>query len=174
MRDQLPQVAQFLKGKGPNRPLDELENYYLERIRAAGGGSPARQEISAKICEIGREYRKRQAPDIHDVLAQLPCKIFLSTKRDDLMADALVVDAMGDPQSKQAKKQPLVKVCPWQSPSDESDLYSLGSEYRPSEDKPLVYHLFGHLLDFSSIVLTEDNFFDLMIWLAANPKLIPT
>ena len=45
--------------------------------------------------------------------------------------------------------------------------------YRPSEERPLVYHLFGHNARPRSLVLTEDDYFDFLISVTEDPSLVP-
>src|SRR5262249_58239051 len=46
-------------------------------------------------------------------------------------------------------------------------------EYRPSAERPLVYHLFGMFDEPDSLVLTEDDYFDFLIGVTNNKDLIP-
>lgn len=46
--------------------------------------------------------------------------------------------------------------------------------YQPTLDDPLVYHLYGVENYLSSIVLTEDNYLDFMVWISQNINAIPT
>jgi hypothetical protein len=40
-------------------------------------------------------------------------------------------------------------------------------------EEPLVYHLFGHLRDPDSVVLTQDDYFDYLIDITRNNEIIP-
>ena len=46
--------------------------------------------------------------------------------------------------------------------------------YRPAPERPLVYHLFGHLREKEPdlVVLTEDNYFDYLIGVHKNKGVI--
>ncbi len=45
--------------------------------------------------------------------------------------------------------------------------------YRPDDQRPLVYHLFGHLARRRSLVLTEDDYFDFLIGVTRDKDLVP-
>jgi len=45
--------------------------------------------------------------------------------------------------------------------------------YRPTEAKPLIYHLFGHHRRPRSLVLTEDDYFDFLIGVTRDKDLVP-
>ena len=52
-------------------------------------------------------------------------------------------------------------------------IYNEEPDYRPSAERPLVYHLFGRLSVPKSVVLTEDDYFDFLIGVTTNNDLIP-
>ena len=90
--------------------------------------------------------------EAHDVLARLGCPIYLSTNPDDLLAEALA----------RAGRQPAVRVCNWLTPRDNPPGAPPEGE-KPTRERPLVYHLFGHLSDPFSVVLSEDDYFRFLI-----------
>jgi hypothetical protein len=45
--------------------------------------------------------------------------------------------------------------------------------YQPTAKEPLVFHLFGRFQEPESLLLTEDDYFDYMIGVTKNRKLIP-
>jgi hypothetical protein len=97
----------------------------------------------------------------HKVLAGLDLPIYLTTNPDNLLGDALV----------EAGKKPHVLLCPRSDQRDESA--EENPDYRPSVEEPLVYHLFGHLRDPDSVVLTQDDYFDYLIDITRNNEIIP-
>ena len=66
----------------------------------------------------------------------------------------------------------MLVLCPRDGGADitPEDMQNL----QPTKDKPLVYHLFGHLRDIDSIVLTQDDYFDYLIDVTRNNDIIPT
>jgi hypothetical protein len=94
-------------------------------------------------------------------LAELRLPIYITTDVFDLMSDALV----------KAGAEPVMRVCPWNKwiPKDKA-VY----EDTPTPQKPLVYHLFGHISLPNSQVFSEDQFFDYLIGVTLNKNLIPS
>jgi len=74
-------------------------------------------------------------------------------------------------------RQPVVEVLPWneQLAEEYQDMSVFVREpgYRPSVERPLVYHLFGLFSQPESIVLTEDDHFEFLKGAASNNTLIP-
>jgi hypothetical protein len=52
-------------------------------------------------------------------------------------------------------------------------IYDKEPGYRSTAQRPLVYHLFGHLQEPASLILTEDDYFDYLIGVTGNKDLIP-
>jgi hypothetical protein len=99
--------------------------------------------------------------DPYRMLAQLRLPIYITTGSLDLMTNELI-DAGADP---------VVRVCPWNKwiPKEKA-IY----EETPTVDRPLVYHLFGHINLPNSLVYTEDRYFDYLIGVTLNKSLIPS
>jgi hypothetical protein len=165
LREQgLPRIAQQLKvEKGPDRPGNELENFY--RFEVAG---PAiRAGAAEPLPELLSRWAQRNlgAPVFNPYreLAELGVfPAFVTTCPDSLLAEALVA----------ASLSPQVLVCPWKGRTE--DTQALPTSVTASIESPLVFHLFGHMSDPQSVVLTEDDFFDHLIWLAVNNNLLPS
>ena len=94
------------------------------------------------------------------MLAQLRLPIYVTTWTLDFMTQALVA----------AGVEPVVRICPWNKwiPKEKA-IY----EEQPTVEKPLVYHLFGHISEPNSLVFSEDKFFDYLIGVTQNKDLIP-
>ena len=73
-----------------------------------------------------------------------------------------------------AGKKPDIELCRW---NDDLELpppiYDEEPDYLPSKERPFVYHVFGHLRDPDSLVLTEDDYFDFLIGVTKNNDMIP-
>jgi hypothetical protein len=126
------------------------------------GDDIAKGPLEQLISAAGAIRRKQEPAEPHEVLASLDLPVYLSTNPDNLLVDAL--RARG--------KTPVFALCPRDDggdimPEDVQDL-------QPTKDKPLVYHLFGHLCDIDSIVLTQDDYFDYLIDVTRNNDIIPT
>jgi hypothetical protein len=160
----LPRIAQQLKvEKGPERPGSELENFY--RFEVVGRSmAPA---VAEPVCDLLNRWARADfaepACNPYRELAELRAfPVFVTTNPDDLLADALRAHEL----------QPQVLVCPWKGRTE--DAQALPRNVNASVERPAVFHLFGHLADPHSIVLTEDDFFDHLIWLSINSNLLPT
>lgn len=120
--------------------------------------------------EIVEQFRRLNAsPDFNDVnephrvLAELPLPIYLTTNYDDFMTRALRRNKMRDPKR---------EICRWNMLArNEPSLFDSG--YQPTAANPVVFHLHGHTELPSSIVLTEDDYFDFLVNVSTDPLLIP-
>lgn len=170
-RDALPQVAQYLAvNQDRNFPRDAVEDHVRtliqQRFAAAlpdnlkQGRAPVDQLVEA----AGAKLREAQGNDQFETLAQLPLPIFITTTFDSLLFDAL----------KAANKKPELVICPWNEYVDTMDsIFEKEPDYRPTAERPLVYHMFGHFRQPDSLVLTEDDYFDFLIGVTGNKDLIP-
>jgi hypothetical protein len=164
-RDDLPQVTQFMAvNQAANFPRAELGQYMRKEILRRYGNNLSADIHNAPIGQlIEAVYQLRYQGDPiepHRVLAQLPAPIYITTNIDNLLESALI--SVG--------KRPRVALCPW----NEYVERSLSVEnHKPTLDEPLVYHLFGHILEPDSLVLTEDDYFDYLIGITSNKDLIP-
>ncbi len=99
----------------------------------------------------------------HRVLADLPMPIYLTTNYDDFMVKALAAQGFRDPKR---------EVCRWNTLT--RNVPSLfDSNYEPSPANPVVFHLHGHAGMPSSMVLTEDDYFDFLVNISRDALLVP-
>jgi hypothetical protein len=166
-RDELPLVAQYLMVNQGEAAF--VRDKYCEALRAGIlrqyheiGDDIAKGSLERLISAAGAIRRKQESAEPHEVLASLDLPVYLSTNPDNLLVDAL--QARG--------KTPVLVLCPRDDGADitPEDVQNL----QPTKDKPLVYHLFGHLRDVDSIVLTQDDYFDYLIDVTRNNDIIPT
>ena len=61
-----------------------------------------------------------------------------------------------------ANRSPIWEVCRWNSGLKSRKSFLLGGE-EPEPGRPVVFHLHGHIDDFDSFVLTEDDYLDFMV-----------
>jgi hypothetical protein len=161
----LAQVAQYLRVRSaPGTVRSQLQEYVIDEISrrcAAHAGDPIwdlPQEVvnggnpDPAIREIGRRLRRSDPGDPYRVAASLPVRVYVTTGWTDLLEDAL--------RDREPPKSPVTMTFPWNEPVAEDSL----EESDPTEERPLVYHLFGRLEDPDSVVLTEDDYF---AWLVA-------
>jgi hypothetical protein len=171
-RESLPQVAQYLTINQYERaPYDELEDYLQQAVqRHFHDVLPEElRQRSARLDDlinaIGAWQRSENPYDPYHVVAQLPLPVFITTNVNNLLASAL----------EEVGKDPQAVLCPWNDQVEQQDsIFKREPDYRPSVERPLVYHLFGRLSEPASVVLTEDDYFRFLIGVTSNKMLFPT
>lgn len=122
-----------------------------------------------KIAELFKEIPPpdfKDPDEPHGILADLPLPIYITTNYDDFMVQAL----------RSRKKEPKLVLCRWNKyikdqksgPSFESKI-----KFIPSPANPAVFHLHGYREVPESLVLTEDDYFDFLVNISRDQKLIP-
>jgi hypothetical protein len=168
-REDLPQVAQYLSVHLDTEfPRAELVEYLQQEIlRRYGTELPVGrqdQSLSELFAALGARWRAQNAADPYRVLAALPCPIYVTTNLSNLLAEAL----------KASGKDPQIDLCRWHEELDAlPSIYDAEPDYKPTVQRPLVYHLFGTCDHPDSVVLTEDDYFDYLIRVSTNKTLIP-
>jgi hypothetical protein len=169
-RDALPQVAQYLSiDQDLNILIQELERAIRQTVQQRFSADLPETLKGDKVSTLdlisfgGQKFRARNSLEQHKVLAGLKLPIYITTNYDNLMVDAL----------KEAGQDPQMVICPWSDRFSADSIYEKETEYRPSAERPLVYHLFGHFSLPESLVLTEDDYFEFLIGVTSNKDLIP-
>ncbi len=172
-QEDLPQVAQYLAVKqNPKFAREEFGEYLrqeLQRRYAFALPDHLKQDelwspdqLLAAIESAAAQLWGNDPAAPHKVLAELRLPIYITACADNLLANALTL----------AGAQPQIRLCPWNKwILKKQDLWLYEDD--PTPLKPLVYHLFGHLCEPRSLVLTEDDYFDYLIGVTANKKSIP-
>ncbi|MDQ3803350.1 MAG: SIR2 family protein [Acidobacteriota bacterium] len=117
---------------------------------------------------LADQYRTIPPPDFDDpddpyaILADLPLPVYITTNYDSFMYQALLH------RNRDARQE----VCRWnkliaEPPSIFDDGFS------PSVANPVVFHFHGHTGNLDSLVLTEDDYFEFLINVSKDPRLIP-
>lgn len=166
-REQLPLVAQYLvvnQGEA-TYARDEFRAALKAGLLKNYGHDLAPEEREAELEQListaGQVRRKQEPAEPHKVLAGLKLPVYLTTNPDNLLADAL----------SEAGQKPHVLLCP--RGQDDTLPSTDDPNYRPSKEEPLVYHLFGHLREPDSVVLTQDDYFDYLIDVTRKNDIIP-
>lgn len=169
LRQDLPQVAQFLAIKQsvrfPRAELkshlrDELLSRHLSNLSAEVQDKPLDELMET----VWLDQQERQLTEPHKIFARLPLPLYIVTNPDNLLASAL----------KKAGKRPETDHFVWNRDRESPDsVFTRESSYRPSKERPLVYHFFGEINEPDSLVVTEDNYFEYLIGLGRNNKLVP-
>jgi hypothetical protein len=170
--EDLPRIAQYIQRREGPKYLQSAFNKVLReelarRFSATLPDDLVKSEVWTpdkilKALELAAT--QSWASDItegHRQLAELRLPIYITTSPSNLLAQALT----------QAGAAPQVRLCPWWSQRIPESKWRYEDE--PTEQQPLVYHLFGHIGTPESIVLSEDNYFDFLIGIMRNKDLIP-
>jgi hypothetical protein len=174
LRDDLPQVAQFVNVKsGRETLMDRLTGHMDKQLRSALSTDVADTADSLdQLFAAAWDARDLTRPDPHEMLAEMPCEIYVTAHPAQLLEHAL----------KAANKDPVSDVCRWNI-DEEADGWPptvLGADavdgkpYRPSVERPLVFHVFGVLEWPDTLVITEDDYFTFLMGVTSQrDKKIP-
>ncbi|WP_211373599.1 CHAT domain-containing protein [Cellulomonas fimi] len=172
-RESLPQVAQYLSINQNRRfPRLELEAHLrrtlLERYGDELPPMPddgARVPLEELLAQAWSVRHARGVTEPYSVLAELPTPIYVTTQPSRLLANAL----------EDAGRAPEVELCRWREDGYwPESVFEREPGYRPSVQRPLVYHLLGLIDEPESLVLTEDDYFDFLIGVTRNQDLVPS
>jgi hypothetical protein len=119
--------------------------------------------------ELAEKFRGLKVPDFshpeepYRILASLPLEVYINTHYFAFMSYALISQ----------HKEPQRVVCRWYEPESSKGDSGLPAEHDPKPSCPLVFHMFGHVADPSSLVLTEDDYLDFLVRTSYRHDLIP-
>jgi hypothetical protein len=162
-REDLPQVSQYVETmRGHNAPVvqfavvTEMAEAVRRRYPELGFGAgntkaDPGEELLDRLTAAWEVYQTGRTHEPHKFLAGLrKLRTFITTNPDDLMATAL----------RAAGRDPVVRVCNHEDGGgDVDESRAVGSG---TADRPAVYHLMGHLRDLTSLILTEDEYFQFL------------
>lgn len=120
--------------------------------------------------KIAEHLKRRGRPDSsnpdepHRSLAALGLPIYLTTNYDDFMYQALVA----------AGTKPVREVARWNTWLRENVQSAFDSDYEPTREHPLVFHVHGHWDLPESMVATEDDYFDFLVNVSRDLGTSPT
>jgi hypothetical protein len=99
-------------------------------------------------------------------LARFPFKIYFTTSYHQFLELAL----------EQQGKSPISEIFPWNQDLERkiTSIFSRNPAYEPSEDSPLVYHLCGRDDFPESLVLTENDYLNVLLKLVQDRKMTHT
>ena len=122
-----------------------------------------KDEIVRQFQELDASPNFTDKAEPHRALAELPLPIYLTTNYDDFMTRALIRTKMRDPTREICRWNMLVRTEPSR----------FDNGYEPTAANPVVFHLHGHTELPSSMVLTEDDYFDFLVNVSSDQMLIP-
>ena len=166
-RGDLTRVAQYLAVNHDRAfPRTQIKQYICRTTRERFGDSadptdPDRQLLHA--AEALRAQPDRYEP--HAILASLPFRVYVSANPDSLLSAALR-------RAERAPQELFLDRSP--EPLAQPDvIYDRHLKTRPPEDQPIVYQFFGRLDADDPLVLTEDDYLDMLLGMRAHEKHIP-
>ncbi len=163
----MARVAQYLATmRGESFPryewLDMLKSELVQRLPEALRPAGDFETLTALIEAVGWPALSATNPnEIHSVLAQLNLPLYLTTNPDSLLTEAL----------KARGRTPRREVCRWTAELDEIES-TLGADYVPTPEQPMVYHLFGSDEYADSLILSEDDYFKFLVHTSTSSKRI--
>ncbi len=124
-----------------------------------------------------KQFKDVVAPDFddlyepHRVLSDLPLPIYITTNYDDYLFRALSRTEYGSGKT----KSPQRELCKWnqQIGGGRSKARKRITRLDADVERPIVFHLHGHMGLPESMVLTEDDYLDFLINLAKDSELLP-
>jgi hypothetical protein len=145
------------------------DSYQLARLaqflaieHAEGNEIHPKALLSEMIKEIDSSNFSPESKLPYDVLADLDLPIYVTTNYDHFLEEAL--------SRSRRRKEPQSDFSRW---SDEvmkyvkragvSSVFDNDAQYKPTEEKPLVYHIHGDIDIPGSMVLTEKDYFEFVI-----------
>lgn len=158
--DSLPEVAQYLSTRmGFLFPRDQFILQIQEGLRARYKSilPPGAEYMRASelISAVGRLRRNQDEKNPYNVLACLPFSIYITANPDNLLEDALLDN----------QRTPIRRYSYWNKTLITPEaIQQEAAALNPTPLNPLVYHLFGCLDQPESMVLSEDDFFEYMMW----------
>jgi hypothetical protein len=119
---------------------------------------PFPKERVSELCRKIHPAEALRRGDSYDIISSLDLPMYITTNYDDLLMHALQNNG----------KTPQALLCPWHN-----SLYRLAGEtytYAPTPEKPAVYYLHGSATVPRSIVITEDDYLDFIVWVTQKWK----
>ncbi|TWF76903.1 SIR2-like protein [Pseudonocardia hierapolitana] len=143
-----------------NYPLDDDTNLarvtqYIASLRQP---SFVKRRVCKRLAEAQRqavEALEGGPPPNHLMLAQLRLPVYVTTNYDDYLERAVL--AVGP-------AKPTVEICRWNDRLAR-DLPKYRRE-APTQAKPTIFHLHGHMDEPNSILITDDDYIDFAVSLA--------
>lgn len=157
---EIHQVAQYLSTRlGTLGPRNALEKYMKSVLREKCkelGLDTKRKDMPTLLHDAAKKLRDDNEYDPYRVLASLPFKIYINANPDNLIEQALI---------DQGKNPQVLHYCWRTSMRNPEAVNEKASLEIPSVKNPLVYYLFGKIDDRKTWVLTEDDYFEYLMWM---------
>jgi hypothetical protein len=166
-QDDLTRVAQYLSIKQMRAyPHDQLVDHIQSRLIAEFGLSVDENEerpVEELTSLIADEILKDPNQPFN-ILARLPVKIYINANPDNLLELAL----------RKNNRDPLVTYSRWRKPLEDAEAIEASNRsVEINVNRPLIYQLFGTASRSESLVLTEDDYFEYLMWVNNTNARIP-
>ena len=155
----LAKVTQYVSIHQDGKYTRETVQNQLNQQVKARYSSLLEKPGNTKLSVAVLQDRKDDPDDPFRILAELKASIYVTASTERILDR--MIDAFG--------AEPSQLLCEWRSSNPVEPQY----DSVPSPEKPIIYHVFGAFDKPSSLVLTEDDFFDFLI-ASATYKLMPT
>ncbi len=183
-RDDLPQVAQYISVIENKKSMrEDLARFYRQQLKEkfpeivdGPVEGPRAFNLDAGVVDVWRSAANRMPAEPHQVLAALPCPIYINAEPTALLSEALRAEKVVWPDGEVRHREPREDFCRWNNEASEiapASPFDVDPDYEPEIHQPLVFHVFGTLQFPESLVITEDDFFDFLGAVAERPELIP-
>lgn len=143
------------------------DNHNLVRVAqyvaVEGGPVTPRFKIIEKFTGKGPpDFNNPYEP--HRVVADLDLPVYITTNYDDFLIKAL--------ERSIPKKRPKREICNWYM-ARRRQFPITDHTFQPTPEEPVVFHLHGSLDNVHSMVLTEDDYLDFLMYISEEQRLIP-
>jgi len=154
----LPRVAQFVA------------------IHREGAALTPRLKIAEELMKLVDAERRKGYPALkledepHRIMADLELPLYITTNYDDFMVQALTLNPPITFKQRTVRRE----FCDWRSVRRRrraNDTQRVPFP-EPQPETPIVYHLHGWLERPDSMVLTEDDFLDFLVFLTEDPQIV--
>lgn len=165
-RTDLAGVAQFVSVMtNQDTLLSQLEDFVRNRVADKAGLDPSGADLAGLLQQAWDLQHGGEEADAHEVLASLPVPIYVLTEPWPLLTHAL----------RAAGRDPVVDLCRWRDDVWDwpESIFEQERDYRPSVERPLVFHAFGSIDVPDSLVITEDDYLDFAIAISSDQSLVP-
>lgn len=154
---------------GTEYPLgDRRELARVAEFLAVTHDEATPREMLVKEFEEKSEYYKTpdysNRTELHRALADLPLPVYITTNYDDFMFNAFSQLAL----PRDGKRE----FCRWRRGMDPKDSL-FAKAFEPDVPNPVVFHLFGHVGEEESLVLTENDYLEFLASVSRSQMLIP-
>ena len=143
------ELSESLAGAGAERNLHRAADLYYRTHQD-------RVELDVAVQDF-YERESGTTTDFHRDLAKLPFRLCISASPDSLMFNAFAATEGKTPQKGYYSFRP----------------FNTPRLSRPTAERPIVYHLFGHHEEAQSLVLTEGDLIDFLVAIVRGAPAVP-